>query len=69
MTSPQPGSSAAAYLDLVATHGRCVCTDGMCLGDVEDFPIDEGCLLCHHLDPEWSCPADEDADYPEERAS
>lgn len=60
----QPRSSAAEYLELVETYGGCVCTDISCYGDIDDRGVEEGCLLCRHLDPEWPCPAETDASYP-----
>lgn len=64
-STPQPGSTSADYLDMVAIYGGCVCNDISCYGDIDDCGAEDGCLLCHHLDPEWPCPAEEDADYPE----
>lgn len=67
MTAPQPGSTAAAYLDLVATYGQCICNSVACYGDFDgdpDIKAGDECLLCHYLDVEWPCPAEDDADYP-----
>lgn len=63
MTAPKfpPGSTAAEYLQLVDLYGACVCDDWSCHDDLRDG---DGCLLCNHLDPEWPCPAEADADYP-----
>lgn len=71
---PQPGSTAALYLELVDTYGHCICSAVACYGDFDgddDIKAGDECQLCHHLDPEWPCPAEEDADYPtpEGRAS
>lgn len=52
----------AGYLTRVSLWGQCVCDEDSCAG--EDCSTDRYCALCHHLDPEWPCPAEEDADYP-----
>ncbi|NUR80765.1 MAG: hypothetical protein HOQ21_10015 [Dermatophilaceae bacterium] len=56
-------SALAGYRALVAEHGPCLCNEVTCYGDIEDRELDDPtCLLCHYLNPDWPCPAEEDAD-------
>jgi hypothetical protein len=56
------------YRARVALWGPCVCDGITCVSEADDDTgpwFSRFCRLCHYLDPEWPCPAEDDADYPD----